>query len=37
LDAFGEVRPQSPYARVMDHAEFELVREGNSWLIVRGL
>jgi hypothetical protein len=37
LDAYGETRAQSPYARVMDHSEFELVREGQSWLIVRGL
>lgn len=37
LDAYGEVRNQSPYARVMDHSEFELVREGQNWLIVRGL
>jgi hypothetical protein len=37
LDAFGEPRLQSPYARVMDHSEFELVREGDTWLIVRGL
>lgn len=37
LDAYGEPRLQSPYARVMDHAEFELVREGETWQIVRGL
>jgi hypothetical protein len=37
LDGFGEPRLQAPYARVMDHAEFELVREGDTWLIVRGL
>lgn len=37
LDAYGQPRSQSPYARVMDHAEFELVREGDNWLIVRGL
>jgi hypothetical protein len=37
LDAYGETRTQSPYARVMDHSEFELVREGQNWLIVRGL
>ena len=37
LDAYGETRSQSPYARVMDHSEFELVREGQNWLIVRGL
>jgi hypothetical protein len=37
LDAYGESRSQAPYARVMDHAEFELVREGQNWLIVRGL
>lgn len=37
LDAEGEPRAQSPYARVMDHNEFELVREGETWQIVRGL
>jgi hypothetical protein len=37
LDAYGEPRMQAPYARVMDHSEFELVREGDNWLIVRGL
>jgi hypothetical protein len=37
LDSYGETRSQSPFARVMDHAEFELVREGDNWLIVRGL
>ena len=37
LDAYGEPRDQSPYSRVMDHSEFELVREGDTWLIVRGL
>lgn len=37
LDAFGEPRPSPNYARVMDHAEFELVREGENWLIVRGI
>lgn len=37
LDAFGEPRPSPTFARVMDHSEFELVREGENWLIVRGL
>jgi hypothetical protein len=37
LDAFGEPRPSPPFSRVMDHAEFELVREGDTWLIVRGI
>jgi hypothetical protein len=37
LDAYGEPRNQPPYGRVMDHSEFELVREGDTWLIVRGL
>jgi len=37
LDTYGETRPQPPFARIMDHAEFELVREGDTWLIVRGL
>lgn len=37
LDSYGETRRQAPYARVMDHSEFELVREGETWLIVRGL
>ena len=37
LDSYGEARKQPPYARIMDHSEFELVREGETWLIVRGL
>ena len=37
LDANGEPRGAPGYSRVMDHAEFELVREGENWLIVRGL
>ena len=37
LDSYGEAREQPPYARVMDHSEFELVREGDNWLIVSGL
>lgn len=37
LDSFGEPRSAPTFARVMDHAEFELVREGENWLIVRGL
>lgn len=37
LDGFGEARPSPTFARVMDHSEFELVREGDDWLIVRGL
>ena len=37
LDAFGEARAAPTFARVMDHSEFELVREGENWLIVRGL
>ena len=37
LDGYGEARNQPPFTRVMDHSEFELVREGESWLIVRGI
>jgi len=37
LDSYGEPRESPPFSRVMDHAEFELVREGDTWLIVRGL
>ncbi|NVB40898.1 hypothetical protein G6O69_23870 [Pseudenhygromyxa sp. WMMC2535] len=37
LDSYGEPRDQPPYARVQDHSEFELVREGDNWLIVRGI
>ncbi len=37
LDSYGEPRESPPYSRVMDHSEFELVREGETWLIVRGL
>ncbi|KIG18806.1 hypothetical protein DB30_07142 [Enhygromyxa salina] len=37
LDSFGEARASPTFARVMDHSEFELVREGDNWLIVRGL
>lgn len=37
LDSFGEPRESPPYHRVMDHSEFELVREGDTWLIVRGI
>ncbi len=37
LDSYGEPRTPPPYNRVQDHAEFELVREGNTWLIVRGI
>jgi hypothetical protein len=37
LDGFGGARASPSFARVMDHAEFELVREGDNWLIVRGL
>jgi hypothetical protein len=37
LDSYGEARVSPPFSRVMDHAEFELVREGDTWLIVRGI
>lgn len=37
LDAYGEPRDSPSFARIMDHAEFELVREGDTWLIVRGI
>lgn len=37
LDAYGEPRESSPFSRVQDHSEFELVREGDMWLIVRGI
>jgi hypothetical protein len=37
LDSYGEARDSPPFSRVMDHSEFELVREGENWLIVRGI
>ncbi len=37
LDSYGEVREQPYYNRVQDFAEFELVREGDDWLLVRGI
>ncbi|MFV8754082.1 hypothetical protein ACNOYE_26350 [Nannocystaceae bacterium ST9] len=37
LDTFGEAREQPLYNRVQDYAEFELVREGDNWLMVRGM
>ncbi|MFO7566063.1 MAG: hypothetical protein R6X02_25690 [Enhygromyxa sp.] len=37
LDTYGMPRESPPFARVMDHSEFELVREGDTWLIVRGI
>jgi hypothetical protein len=37
LDAYGVPRESPSFARIMDHAEFELVREGENWLIVRGI
>lgn len=37
LDPYGEPRPSAPYQRVQDHSEFELVREGDTWMIVRGI
>ncbi len=37
LDSYGEARNMAPYSRVQDHSEFELVREGETWLVVRGI
>jgi hypothetical protein len=37
LDSYGEARDQPMYNRVQDFAEFELVREGDNWLVVRGI
>lgn len=37
LDSYGEAREQPYYNRVQDFAEFELVREGENWLVVRGI
>lgn len=37
LDTYGEARDQPYYNRVQDFAEFELVREGDNWLVVRGI
>lgn len=37
LDSYGEPRVAPPFSRVMDHSEFELVREGENWLIVKGM
>jgi hypothetical protein len=37
LDAEGTPRSAPRYARKQDHAEFELLREGETWLILRGL
>lgn len=33
----GRARPQAPYARKQDHAEFTLLREGDSWLMTSGI
>ncbi|HLT37530.1 MAG TPA: hypothetical protein VK034_14655 [Enhygromyxa sp.] len=37
LDSYGEARASPTYSRVQDHSEFELVREGENWLIVEGM
>ncbi len=37
LDLQGNPRTPPRYSRKQDHAEFELLRQGRSWLIVRGL
>ncbi|MEE9386581.1 MAG: hypothetical protein V3V08_24460 [Nannocystaceae bacterium] len=37
LDVDGSVRPQPQYSRAQDFAEFELLVEGDTWLIVRGI
>jgi hypothetical protein len=37
LDGYGEPRDQPTYNRIQDFAEFELVREGDNWLVVRGI
>lgn len=37
LDSYGEARLAPSFTRVMDHSEFELVREGVNWLIVKGM
>ena len=33
----GDMRVESQHARKQDHAMFELLRDGNSWRITRGL
>ena len=33
----GTVRPQSPYARKQDHAEFTLLLEDEAWLMTSGI
>lgn len=37
LDTEGAPRTAPRYSRKQDHSEFELLREGKTWLIVRGL
>lgn len=37
LDGEGNPRTAPRFARKQDHAEFRLIREGNTWLIVSGL
>lgn len=37
LDAEGNPRDSPPYFRKQDHSEFELLREKDGWLIVRGI
>jgi hypothetical protein len=37
LDPLGTARMTPRYSRKQDHAEFELLRDGGTWLIVRGL
>jgi hypothetical protein len=37
LDTYGDARASPTYSRVQDHSEFELVREGDNWLIVSGM
>jgi hypothetical protein len=37
LNEEGDPRTPPRYSRKQDHAEFELLREGQTWLITRGL
>lgn len=36
-DESGEVRVESEHSRKQDHAMFELIRDGSTWRITRGL
>ena len=37
LDSEGAARPSPDFTRLQDFAEFELVREGDHWLVTSGL